>query len=276
MTLACRRRASDDVLADDVACRRRAFRNVSRPTSGRSWRRRPGFRRPSSPTMRRCPTSARFAGSDRGSDVAPRADPRGSRAFAGRRRRSDVLPWLETVGELIRLRGHVRPTPKRPHPEGLNTGPVACRRVGGRERPHRESRSCDRHGVGALHRSGRFDGDLEPRRRRSSEGRRKPLGRVRHAIRHAGARRSRHRRRPHGCLPERARPQWSVPSRCSGRSPGWRREELFTPEVRVGLSAGEATVDDDDWYGQPVVEAARLCSTAERGQILLNRTSSPR
>ena len=48
-----------------------------------------------------------------------------------------------------------------------------------------------------------------------------------------------------------------------------RREEPFTPEVRVGVSAGEATVDNDDWYGQPVVEASRLCSTAERGQILL-------
>ena len=48
-----------------------------------------------------------------------------------------------------------------------------------------------------------------------------------------------------------------------------RRDEPHSPEVRVGVSAGEATVEDDDWYGQPVVEAARLCSTAERGQILL-------
>jgi class 3 adenylate cyclase len=48
-----------------------------------------------------------------------------------------------------------------------------------------------------------------------------------------------------------------------------RREEPCSPEVRVGLSAGEATVENDDWYGQPVVEAARLCATAEHGQILL-------
>ena len=48
-----------------------------------------------------------------------------------------------------------------------------------------------------------------------------------------------------------------------------RRNEPLSPEVRVGLSAGEATVENGDWYGQPVVEAARLCSTADSGQILL-------
>jgi hypothetical protein len=48
-----------------------------------------------------------------------------------------------------------------------------------------------------------------------------------------------------------------------------RRTEPHFPEVRIGLSAGEATVDDGDWYGQPVVEAARLCAVATRGQILL-------
>ena len=38
--------------------------------------------------------------------------------------------------------------------------------------------------------------------------------------------------------------------------------------VRVGLSAGDATNEDDDWFGTPVVEAARLCAAAASGQIL--------
>jgi class 3 adenylate cyclase len=38
--------------------------------------------------------------------------------------------------------------------------------------------------------------------------------------------------------------------------------------VRIGLSAGEATLDEGDYFGDPVVEAARLCARAEGGQIL--------
>jgi class 3 adenylate cyclase len=38
--------------------------------------------------------------------------------------------------------------------------------------------------------------------------------------------------------------------------------------VRIGLSAGEATEEDDDYFGDPVVEAARLCAAAQGGQIL--------
>jgi class 3 adenylate cyclase/ubiquinone/menaquinone biosynthesis C-methylase UbiE len=38
--------------------------------------------------------------------------------------------------------------------------------------------------------------------------------------------------------------------------------------VRIGLSIGEATLDAGDYFGTPVVEAARLCATAEGGQIL--------
>lgn len=41
-------------------------------------------------------------------------------------------------------------------------------------------------------------------------------------------------------------------------------------EMRVGLSAGDATFEDDDWFGTPVVEAARLCSAAAGGQILVS------
>ena len=38
--------------------------------------------------------------------------------------------------------------------------------------------------------------------------------------------------------------------------------------VRVGLSVGDAVLEDGDWYGMSVVEAARLCAAAEADQIL--------
>jgi class 3 adenylate cyclase len=41
-------------------------------------------------------------------------------------------------------------------------------------------------------------------------------------------------------------------------------------EMRVGVSAGDATFEDGDWFGTPVVEAARLCAEAAGGQILVS------
>ncbi len=38
--------------------------------------------------------------------------------------------------------------------------------------------------------------------------------------------------------------------------------------VRIGMSVGEAVEEDDDYFGDPVVEAARLCAAAQGGQIL--------
>ncbi len=38
--------------------------------------------------------------------------------------------------------------------------------------------------------------------------------------------------------------------------------------LRVGLSAGEVTREEDDYFGDPVIEAARLCASAGGGQIL--------
>ena len=38
--------------------------------------------------------------------------------------------------------------------------------------------------------------------------------------------------------------------------------------LRIGLSGGEATRESDDFFGDPVVEAARLCARADAGQIL--------
>ncbi len=42
--------------------------------------------------------------------------------------------------------------------------------------------------------------------------------------------------------------------------------------VRVAMSCGEATVEDDDYFGDPVVEASRICSLCEGGQILVTET----
>ena len=40
--------------------------------------------------------------------------------------------------------------------------------------------------------------------------------------------------------------------------------------VRIGVSLGEATVEDGDYFGEPVVESARLCAHAAGGQIVVN------
>lgn len=40
--------------------------------------------------------------------------------------------------------------------------------------------------------------------------------------------------------------------------------------IRIGVSAGDATFEDDDWFGTPVVEASRLCSAAATDQILIS------
>ena len=39
-------------------------------------------------------------------------------------------------------------------------------------------------------------------------------------------------------------------------------------ELRIGISAGDVLFEKDDCFGTPVIEAARLCSAAEGGQIL--------
>ena len=38
--------------------------------------------------------------------------------------------------------------------------------------------------------------------------------------------------------------------------------------LRVGLSGGEVGAEDDDYFGDPVVEAARLCARCDSGQVL--------
>ena len=46
------------------------------------------------------------------------------------------------------------------------------------------------------------------------------------------------------------------------------RRSVQPISIRVGLSAGEATEEDGDFFGEPVVEASRLCAHAEGGHIL--------
>ena len=41
----------------------------------------------------------------------------------------------------------------------------------------------------------------------------------------------------------------------------------YSVGLRVGVSGGEVTWEDDDYFGEPVIEAARLCSTGQVGQI---------
>src|SRR5215470_9341897 len=39
--------------------------------------------------------------------------------------------------------------------------------------------------------------------------------------------------------------------------------------VRIGVSLGDVTRENGDYFGTPVIEAARLCAAAEGGQILV-------
>jgi len=48
-----------------------------------------------------------------------------------------------------------------------------------------------------------------------------------------------------------------------------RRDPDARQDIRIGLSVGEATVEDGDYFGIPVVEASRLCAAAANGQILV-------
>jgi class 3 adenylate cyclase len=49
----------------------------------------------------------------------------------------------------------------------------------------------------------------------------------------------------------------------------YRRAELKL-QVRIGLGAGESTVNDGNYFGMPSIEAARLCAKAEAGGILVS------
>lgn len=53
--------------------------------------------------------------------------------------------------------------------------------------------------------------------------------------------------------------------RCSGELAAGRSIEFA---VRVGVTAGDASSEGDDWFGTPIVEAARLCASAGAGQVL--------
>ena len=46
------------------------------------------------------------------------------------------------------------------------------------------------------------------------------------------------------------------------------RERDERPHIRIGLSAGESTIDNGDYFGMPSIEAARLCDKAPTDGIL--------
>lgn len=47
-----------------------------------------------------------------------------------------------------------------------------------------------------------------------------------------------------------------------------RAENAVSLGLRIGVSVGEAALEEDDYFGDPVIEAARLCAKASGGQIL--------
>jgi len=48
----------------------------------------------------------------------------------------------------------------------------------------------------------------------------------------------------------------------------WSQSAPEPLAIRIGLSLGDARMEDDDLHGTPVVEAARLCASAQGGEIL--------
>ncbi len=46
------------------------------------------------------------------------------------------------------------------------------------------------------------------------------------------------------------------------------RHQEHSMGLRIGLSGGEVTREDDDYFGDPIIEAARLCAVCQGGQIL--------
>ena len=47
------------------------------------------------------------------------------------------------------------------------------------------------------------------------------------------------------------------------------RSERLPLAIRVGVSAGDVTLEDGDCFGAPVVEASRLCAAADGGHVLV-------
>jgi AAA ATPase domain/Adenylate and Guanylate cyclase catalytic domain len=57
---------------------------------------------------------------------------------------------------------------------------------------------------------------------------------------------------------------------CAGALQAAQNWSAPEPTMRVGVSVGEATNEDDDWFGLPVVRAARLCGAAQPGEVLVD------
>ena len=75
--------------------------------------------------------------------------------------------------------------------------------------------------------------------------------------------------RDHGHVQGGGRPRSPARCGCSRSSSGTTGKAAEPLSMRVGISVGDATFDDDDWYGRPVTEAHRLSAAATGGQILV-------
>jgi class 3 adenylate cyclase len=58
-------------------------------------------------------------------------------------------------------------------------------------------------------------------------------------------------------------------ARTQKRVARYNRRAAEPLHVRVGLSVGDAVSEEGDWFGRPVVEAARLCDAAKSDRILV-------
>ena len=75
-----------------------------------------------------------------------------------------------------------------------------------------------------------------------------------------------HRRRADGLLHRAPPTRWPAPRRCSGRSSATTAGSSTARRSRCASGSASATpaFEDGDWFGTPVVEAARLCARGRR------------
>ena len=85
-----------------------------------------------------------------------------------------------------------------------------------------------------------------------------------HIVKYTGRRRD-------GVVRRRLRRPCTPPSRSRPTSPSTEPGLV----VRVGVAVGDVTWEGDDYFGLPVVAAARLEAAAEGGQILVSRERAP-
>ncbi len=217
-----------------------------------------------------CTTLPRLGSRVRIPSSAPRAFA-GQRSFGAAHARFGCMRSRAQAAVRPRAGGELAGTHERPSlrvrkrdPSSSVSDDRVARLAGGR--------GCGHVGIGddSVHRSRRFDRALPGRRRRRG---RRPPARALHGAApgdraHGRYRGQDDRRRVDGLVPGGG----GRDRRCGGDAAGSRRANRRAAgarlAMRVGISAGDASFEDGDWFGTPVVEASRLCAAAEGDQIL--------